>query len=382
MGVEPRLSKHNASGPLYGYLFQFDRALYWLACQKRGTKVGIETEDDVVSIDAEGQTIREQDKCSISNTNYPLSDRSVDLWKTLKIWVDAIEADEVNLHKTQFHLITNNRRPECFAKQMGRAENEESINLCVETLRDLGKNPSDSIKDYVESVLGCDDKILREMMRRIYFSDLDTTDEDNLRESIASYLHIPETLPSDEIINELLGWMISRAKELWLNGKPAWITREELDEYYFNMCSRFKSRRFIETAKKDLVPRIYVNHKDHKDRTFVRQLSLLDIDDDYTIDAIIDFLCCSDERIRIAEKGFVTKDQFDNFNNNLVERWKAIFMRNSHNEMHHDISKGISIYTETLDHREPLAGQSTEEYYLTKGYLPSACGHIRCWMAP
>lgn len=358
------MSKHSASGSLYGYLFQFDRALYWLAC--RGTKVGIETEDDVVSFEAKGKTIREQDKCSIVNTN-PLSNRSKNLWKSLKIWVDAIEAGEVDLSNTEFHLVTNIGSSECLARQMGRAKDDDSIDLCVEKLRDLGKNPSDSISDYVGTVLGCNDETLKEMIRRIYFTDSDNYGREDLMGSIVSCLHIPETLPSDKIINELLGWMVSRAKTLWLSGKPAWITKEEFDEYYSKVSYRFSTQKFIETPARDLMHLIDINLKDHMDRIFVKQLSLLEIEDDYIMDSIRDYNFCSYERTRIAQQGSVTKGELDNFENVLVERWKPIFMRNSSMKMHPDIINGIKTYTETIDHKEPLAGQSTENYYLTRG---------------
>jgi len=358
------MSKHSASGPLYGYLFQFDRALYWLAC--RGTKVGIETEDDVVCLETTGKTIREQDKCSIINTN-PLSDRSKNLWKTLNIWVDAIEAGEVDLNNTEFHLVTNNSCPECLAKQMGRAKDDDSIGLCVEKLRDLGKNPSDSIRDYVGTVLGCNDEILKEIIRRIYFSDSETNGEENLRGHVISCLHIHEKLPSDKIINELLGWIIGRAKTLWLNGKPAWITREEFDEYYSKISYRFSEQKFIETPATDLKHLININPKDHRGRVFVKQLSLLEIEDDRIRDSIRDYNFCSYERTRIAQQGSVTRGELDNFDNVLVDRWIPIFMKNSCMKNHPDIINGIQTYTETILHKEPLAGQSTENYYLTRG---------------
>jgi len=358
------MSKHSASGSLYGYLFQFDRALYWLAC--RGTKVGIETEDDVVSFEAKGKTIREQDKCSTVNTN-PLSNRSKNLWKSLKIWVDAIEAGEVDLSNTEFYLVTNIRSPECLARQMGKAKDDDSIDLCVEKLRDLGKNPSDSIRDYVKKVLGCSDETLKNMIRSIYFTDSDNYGEEDLRGDIVSCLHIPETLPSDKIINELLGWMVSRAETLWLNGKPAWITREEFDEYYSKISYRFSEQKFIETPATDLIHLIDINPKDHKGKVFVKQLSLLEIDDDCIRDSIRDYNFCTYERTRIAEQGSVTKRELDNFDNVLVDRWKPIFMKNSCIKNNSDIINGIQTYAETINHKERLAGQLTENYYLTRG---------------
>ena len=88
------VATHSAPGPLAGYLFQVERALFRLATGGRGTVVGIETLDDVATIDRQGRTILEQDKHYISR-HVPLADRSKEFWNTLGIWLAAIDAEEV-----------------------------------------------------------------------------------------------------------------------------------------------------------------------------------------------------------------------------------------------------------------------------------------------
>ncbi|NJD78876.1 MAG: hypothetical protein FIB08_17580 [Candidatus Methanoperedens sp.] len=64
--MEPQ-SVHTAPGQMAGYIFQLDRALYWLAASQRGAKVGIEAFVDDIAVINEGKlAIFEQDKLSIS----------------------------------------------------------------------------------------------------------------------------------------------------------------------------------------------------------------------------------------------------------------------------------------------------------------------------
>jgi len=99
----------------------------------------------------------------------------------------------------------------------------------------------------------------------------------------------------------------------------------------------------------------------------------LEESNDEIIEAIDDFIRCISERTRLSVEGMLTKQDFIAFEERLRERWRLIFNRykrrlssSSYNEKElSDI--GYEILMETLQHREILAGQQTEEYYLTKG---------------
>ncbi|MEO3402538.1 DUF3732 domain-containing protein [Mucilaginibacter sp. CAU 1740] len=82
---------HSADGSILGFLYQIERALVWLSSSDIETFVGVEVDDDITVklIDGDDITnIYEQAKHS-QTSRIPYSDRSVDLWKTLSIWVEA-----------------------------------------------------------------------------------------------------------------------------------------------------------------------------------------------------------------------------------------------------------------------------------------------------
>lgn len=71
---------HNAPGQMLGYLFQLERAVFWLSNLNSGGMVGIECGDDVVvkEIEYSGITKYEQDKSSMTK-GAPYTDLSKDL---------------------------------------------------------------------------------------------------------------------------------------------------------------------------------------------------------------------------------------------------------------------------------------------------------------
>src|SRR5712692_10136418 len=100
------LTRHSAPGAVAGFTYQFERALYWLAQSPAGAVIGIETDDDV-AVRSANASLFEQDKHSIRDDAQPFGDRSKDLWNTLAIWLDAIDARQVTIETTVFLMVTN-----------------------------------------------------------------------------------------------------------------------------------------------------------------------------------------------------------------------------------------------------------------------------------
>lgn len=382
-------SNHSASGSAFGYFFQLERALYWLAISNKSNSiVGIETDDDI-SVRTEDEIVWEQDKCSTKPDGYPLSDRSINLWKTLSIWIKAIREKEIEIDNIKFYLITNKARPDSLAKRLGKLEkNEREIELCISDVRRIGNellqhidglrrkgmSPSSKLDYYVTSIVECDDVLLGSLIKSIYYLDSTTVDDNN--KEIASALHIPEDLPHDEIIGQLIGWLFEKIMALWQADKPAWIKRNELDEHLWQIRCAYLTKVFKETATEDLLPVSDEDRKANLGKLFVRQLRLLNYEgiddmDDIIVKAVGDYLHCHSERTKYALEGWVTRAQFNEFDKNLEIRWKKIFgskkTQIGKERWNCEEAIGSQIYFDTTNYREELAGQKTIGYYLTEG---------------
>src|SRR5688572_9674362 len=141
------LATHAAPGQLAGYLFQPERAVYWLARAPAGAVIGVETEDDVVVRLQSGAGIHEQQKHSIQPDHAPFGDRSKDLWNTLNLWLEGIRDGEITLASTEFFLTTNKVLRDGIVKRLGTGA--ATPGQCVADLRAAGTDPPESIAPLV-----------------------------------------------------------------------------------------------------------------------------------------------------------------------------------------------------------------------------------------
>ncbi|RVG14927.1 ABC-three component system protein [Sinorhizobium meliloti] len=95
---------HSADASALGFLYQAQYALLRLWNELSDEAViYLETLDDVV-LEANGQTILEQLKHSLSTKPAALTVASINVWKTLKAWIDVLP--DLDLPNTSLHLVT------------------------------------------------------------------------------------------------------------------------------------------------------------------------------------------------------------------------------------------------------------------------------------
>jgi hypothetical protein len=356
-----------------GFLYQLERALYWLSVSPRDAVIGVETEDDIVvglRPGKAGKTIREQDKHSIRRSK-PFEDTSVALWKTLYIWLKAINESEVDINSCRFYMVTNREIGKGITEKIGRAKTGKEADICIALLEKVARNPSQAIIKFTRYVFQSAHRgNLRKLIINIDVLDKTVASASTeLREKIIDSLNIPPGYPANEIVEALHGWIKETVLELWRQEQQAFIEKMSFLRQFGRLLAIFRKAAVTEKAKHLVKKDISVEDREsQKDRMFVRQIALIfpKAESNRIMEAIDDYLCSSSERTRFAREGEITKTDLIAFDDRLVERWATIFSRNKRqHKKQHEI--GIDVYEETLDHRESLAGRLTEEFYLTKG---------------
>ncbi len=366
------LRQHVVPGTAAGLIYQFERALYWLANSSKGFVVGIETDDDVAIQGPEGLQVLEQSKHSIQEKAKPFSDRSLGLWNTLSIWLQALVDGEITSAKSRFLMVTNKTLPDCLAKRIANAKSSEAIDACVAELTKIGDSPSESIAQHVIIVLNPQyGSLLRTLIANIELSDeSEQSAGTKLREKIISKLQIPEWCSSitDSIADELAGWLEKCVLELWRQRKPAWIQRDSFVNQLHSILE-LRKRQIKRERAETLIPVGDDEVGEQKGRPFVKQIFLVTDDEDIADNAIREFLRCNIEKIRLSQEGNLTDNDWTDFEQKLHSRWTKIFSRVKRikkDNCEEDV--GFEIFTETTeDHRELLAGTPTEQVYLTAG---------------
>ena len=363
---------HSAAGPSAGYVFQFDRAVYWLSKSPAGSIIGIETDDDVAVIESDGSLRLEQDKHSIQDKAEPFGDRSKDLWNTLAIWLDAIESDQVQVASAAFYMVTNKSLRECIAKRIGDASSEAEIAASISALEQAGSDPPQAISGLSIRVLRAESRaMLGSLIAKIRLCDgSDGTAGAALRQKTIAELQLPTWCAplADSIADELSGWLLKTVLALWQSNKPAWVKRDDFVNQLHAILS-FRHRQMTRERAEHLIPITEDHIGKEKGRPFVKQLHLITEDDTVVDTSIREYIRCNIEKSRLSKEGNITDADWEAFECQLLSRWGKIRARVVRMKTHSpDEEIGFEVFTETTeDHREKLAGTDTEQVYLTSG---------------
>ena len=98
------MATHEAAGQMMGYLYQVRYAMLLLLESENPTfKISIEKFDDIAFEDGFSPVEMIQNKHHGSAGS--LTDRSVDLWKTIKVWLDQTKDKPDLLNSCRFLII-------------------------------------------------------------------------------------------------------------------------------------------------------------------------------------------------------------------------------------------------------------------------------------
>jgi hypothetical protein len=371
---------HGADGSILGFLFQIERALLWLSSSQDDAVVGIEVDEDITVRLLQGEqihTIYEQAKHSISK-KIPYSDKSEDLWKTLSIWVDAVNSGRFNIATSTLSFLTNKKMPasrlvytlhnERFQNPANTKGENKSILELAERLKLEADKLTKSLKPYGEVVKACSTEILAKIIDRITILDNTTTHETNeVKRTIRGNLHISDDLPFDNIYNSLFGYVAETLIMLWRSKQPGWISVKAFNQQYMQLVSDFKRKSFIEQTV-DSLPVGLNDISQNRGKLYVEQLRLIGGDEEDIIDAIHDYVRAASERSRLAQDGEISERKFKLYFDDLLAHWKSLSKPQFKFCKSKDYQRiGFEVYYNSLLYKGKLNNCEPEQGYTHRG---------------
>ena len=351
---------HSAAPSFYGYGFQLYRVLDRLLSDPGAQRVAIETIDDIVKHDAQGITL-EQDKATVVNTN-PLTNSSVNFWKTLLIWVDQ-EADDGQTI-CGYTLVTNSsvtpQRNSFIARIMSRAPGDETA--IVEDL--LRFTCGD---DQIMNIVGQLVKKKSVLLRVIAKTDVLFNVQDDVA-SLASKIQCPANL-REQVAADLVGWLFVLCMNSWKGRRSACVARDAMLEQMCEITQRHRTDRWRIRPEAALV----LTAEDilaQRGKRFVEHLIHIDTLDEDIENAIGDYLRVQSEKTRLLEEGEVLPSDFVALDDNCHRHWKrtASEVAVAYKSLL-PVERGKLIYAKSLAVQATLASQDiTDEYFRSGTY--------------
>jgi hypothetical protein len=215
----------------FGYSLQAIRFLHLLLEAQPGTLVSLEVFEDVGTLVPNGQALASQVKSGLVKN--PLTDRSVDLWKTLANWASAVAAGSLEPSTTIFEISVARHRCGTIASAFHTALSEAEALAAIDEARlrlwGNGKTPrklGTDLAAYVSRVFDSDRAQLAQIVRNLRISTARRDPLADLRPLVETKWVRPESI--DLVIQHAHGWLKERLDSLLQQRKPAIICRGRL----------------------------------------------------------------------------------------------------------------------------------------------------------
>lgn len=367
--------QHSAGASMAGFMFQIDRMIDWLAQSDVGFRAGVESLDDVVIQSDEGITRLEQDKLSFVGN--PITDRSANLWKTLAIWIQLVEAGECSLEDTEFFLVTNQAVKSGIAAILKLLPKERDKKKLVKTIRDALKDPPEAWSASAAVVSAIPDAKLVQFLDRVTVATAPYGGDEGSLAHFATRLNLPSEI-AKHVIEDLRGWLMTIVEEQLLSRAkatnaaafaPTFVGVEE----FRVQLTRIKVRHFDDRLMLRAAQEILVDPKEHdsaRSERFVRQLQIIEFDKsdpENLVEAITDFLRSKEERTRLAVANAVTKKDFEQYKTQLIDHWKIKHRGAIRAGFPTEADTGQEVLDRCLEYRPKLADHDVSEGYLLRG---------------
>jgi hypothetical protein len=318
-----RESPFSARHPLKGYLFQCKYALFE-SISKLGDgeffDLSIETLDDVV-FEKEGKPkellqIKHKIKESPDLTN-----ASVALWKTIRIWCHLIKS-KTDL-ESKFILITAGIAPKGCAASYLKSENRDinkAINILTQTSH--SSTNEDNKKAY-EAFGSLNQKQRDQLFNNVIVIDAVPTITDltlQIRKKL--YFAANENL-LDSLVSRLEGWWFSRIiKHLDLEDDI--ISSQEIRSKVDMLRDQFNEDNL--PIDPDILD-FDVQKEAFDDFTFVKQLELINISNKRVFFAVKNYYRAFEHRSRWVREGIIAPEELKRYEDQLIDEWEVCFER-------------------------------------------------------
>ncbi len=355
----------DAAGSDLGFSLQRTRFLARLLEAEPGDTVCLEVFDDVRVETHDGQVLAEEDKSSVSGN--ALTDRSVNLWKTLANWVVA--AQEIDISATRFEIYLGRPGGGSFSNLFKAAGTTEEAIAALETVRsDLwGPGPryptrgevADSIAGYVETVFGS----ITVSAQIIAQLDIEVGSGDQHADLKPIFL---SKLVSDDALSDVAqwshGWVKTRIDRLSEKKQPARISRDEFHRALLNFVRAHDRLDILHSFAGRPTP---AQVHSERLRNYVAQLEIVDEDDVSILGAINDYLMAAADRTAWADRGDIDPAAFGRLEGDLERTWSNLKKQVSieHNKKS-PMDRGRLVCLKCLQHRFELGGLALPTHFV------------------
>jgi hypothetical protein len=352
---------------LYGYTLQVRHMMHELISLELDTTVSIEALDDV-AVELNNTVTAEQIK-SVQSTNNPLTDHSIVFWKCLYNWLQSVNSGELRIKTSVFKIIIISDRNINVGKipmSFSSAYNIDEARNAVANAKKILFGENDELKEdipssyggYLESLfeqnnVNTFEQIVQKMQVEIHTSDYDK----KLFTKFCS-----QTIPSeyyDVLFNYMLGWIHEKVNEKTKSGSAAYISSRMFRDELLSQIRMYDQKNILAWV----ITRpnnTRTQHEIKKRDIYIKQLDFIELENSEKIAAANDFLRTSAQKTFWGERGIITPQSFDDYQDALFRMWHNQYNIISISNKSTSIDRGKNLYYTCQDKATAIKAQGCE----------------------
>ena len=373
------MRKTEVPGSFEGFSAEEKQAFYELMMNTDDSvEVWIEKYDDV-SV-KKGDDVECIQLKSATGDNNPLTNKSVELWKSLSNWVDKLQDPEitsgVNICKCRYSVSSPRAlRPGTIATLFHAASSESDAELAFQEALSIINEPSISLKPYTSRFFSPENRNYAIAVIRLfsYETHHHFLSEIEVKFHEVSYL---DTAIEESVFMTMCGWIRCQSSPFTEYGKSALLSRvgyrKELTKEGRRLRDNPLSQDIPEPSDDE------IRAEKSKQANYLIQLRLIEealegSRDDIALDAITEKLRSECLVAKLAKNGAISSEGLEAYQNDLVSEWKNERQKSLLDSMHQaksDEAVGASIFLNTR-----TAAKTTQlETFDTPWYF--SCGQL------
>lgn len=331
MTVEPGAERFSASDSMVGYLFQVRLALLW-ALRKAATNsdfsITLETLDDVV-FESDGEPIELlQAKHHKASRAASLTDGSVDIWKTFRIWLTAHKAQQTGT-QTSLVLITTSHCGAGSAASMLKVNTARDEKAALTLLKSTAQT-SESKTNAEAYLLFLTLSDAEQLAFLSQVAIIDSSPSVTGLEAELSYelRHWVNKAVAAYAISILEGWWFSRVVRQLTSEENAFpVLGTEIEAKVDDIREQFKSDNLPIDEELLAIQFDEVTVAAYSGYDFVQQVKLVTDNQTRLRSAVADYFRAYTQRSAWLRKDLLQIDELERYEAELFEAWELQFAR-------------------------------------------------------
>ena len=314
---------HQATEQMLGYLYQVRYALNLLLNNDNENHlISIERFDDVAFSEDDSPKQMIQLKHHVRQHGN-LRDASTDIWRTLKVWIDAIVANENLLTDANFLIITTANAPKGSAASLLKVEgrDEKQAYTQLKAVADTSENQAH--RSYYSAFIKLGEDKAKKLLAKIQIIDeasniLDVSG-DLIR--IIRYSCMPKF--QDQICERIEGWWYRKAIDALCSDTPVYFSQQQVRSVIVSISQEYAEDNlpidvldFSAPSPEELSP---------CDRIFYEQLKLICTGSRHICAAIRDYYRAFQQRANWIRNDLLFVNELEKYEQRLVDEWEHHF---------------------------------------------------------